>query len=85
MTTDEFRTAAILDARTAYAAFQAMGTDALWRLLRAHTLDQMAATTPEAIAFGAGRLALIAEVLTTRGSALQSVRIPIPLTPGEDA
>jgi hypothetical protein len=76
MTTDEFHLAAVKDARDAYAAFQSMRTDELWRLLQAHTADQQTASTPEAIAFGAGRLALIAEVLSGRGEPARGFRIP---------
>jgi hypothetical protein len=67
MTAEEFQTAAILDARTAYAAFQSMRTEELLRLQIAHQVDQEHATMPEGIAFGAGRLALIAAVLKSRG------------------
>lgn len=63
----DFMTAAILDARTAYGAYESMRTDELLRLQLAHQVDQASATTPEGIAFGGGRLALIAAVLKTRG------------------
>lgn len=66
VTADELRVAAILDARTAYAAYESMRTEELLRLQLAHQLDQAAATTPESIAFGGGRLALIAAVLRKR-------------------
>lgn len=69
MTAKEFMTAAVLDARTAYAAFESMRTEELLRLQIAHQLDQLHATTPEGIAFGGGRLALIAAVLTRRNPA----------------
>jgi hypothetical protein len=58
--------AAILDARAAYAHYETMPTDALERCRLAHQVDQAHATTPESIAFGAGRLALIAAVLHKR-------------------
>lgn len=67
MTADELRTAAILDARTAYGAFESMRTEELLRLQMAHQLDLADAKTPEGIAFGGGRLALIAAVLRKRG------------------
>lgn len=60
----------VADARAAYALYQAMRTEDLLNLQEAHTLDVAAATTPEAIAFGAGRLALIAAVLSQRGAAV---------------
>lgn len=66
---DELLRAAILDARAAYAVYETMGTDELQRLQIAHQLDQAHATTPEGIAFGGGRLALIAAVLSKRGAA----------------
>lgn len=67
MTVDELLAAAILDARTTYAAFERMQTVELLRLQIAHQLDAADAVTPEAIAFGGGRLALIAAVLRRRG------------------
>ncbi len=66
MTTDEFLTAAMLDARTAYGAYQSMRTEELLHLQWAFKLDLADATTPHAIAFGGGRLALIAFVLRQR-------------------
>jgi hypothetical protein len=57
---------ATADARAAYDLFSTMRTDELRDLLAAHQLDSKAATTPEAIAFGAGRQALITAVLKTR-------------------
>lgn len=69
MTVDEFMTAAILDARTAYALYESMRTEELLHLQVAHQLDQAAATMPESIAFGGGRLALIAAVLQKRQGA----------------
>lgn len=69
MTTDEFLTAAILDARTAYAAYESMRTEELLHLQVAHQIDQAHATMPEGIAFGGGRLALIAAVLKARAEA----------------
>lgn len=67
MTADELLTAAVIDARAAYAVFETYRTDELLRLQIAHQLDQAHATTPEGIAFGGGRLALIAAVLRKRG------------------
>lgn len=58
--------AAILDAREAYAVFENYSTAELQRLQRVHQNDQARATTPEGIAFGGGRLALIAAVLAQR-------------------
>lgn len=66
MTADELRLAAILDARTAYAVYESMRTEELLRLQVAHQVDQAHATTPESLAFGGGRLALIAAVLKKR-------------------
>lgn len=66
MTLEDLLTAARLDARTAYAAYQSMRTEELLRLQIAHQVDQEHATTPEGIAFGGGRLALIAAVLKSR-------------------
>jgi hypothetical protein len=66
MTVEELRTVAIVDARVAYAAFQRMPSDALLRLQIQHQVDQDHLTLPETIAFGGGRLALIAAVLKTR-------------------
>lgn len=66
MTDDELLAAAILDARTAYALYESMRTEELQRLQIAHQLDQLHARTPESIAFGGGRLALIAAVLQRR-------------------
>ena len=72
MTAEELRVAAILDARTAYAAYDSMRTEELLRLQMAHQLDQADATLPETIAFGGGRLALIAAVLQKRREAGES-------------
>jgi hypothetical protein len=71
VTADEFRAACVLDARTAYAHFESMQTVELLRLQIAHQVDQAEAISPEAIAFGGGRLALIAAVLKKRGVAEQ--------------
>jgi hypothetical protein len=60
-------TAFIADARTAHALFESMRTQELVDLQAAHEADLAHATTPEGIAFGAGRLALIAAVLKARG------------------
>lgn len=70
MTADEFKVAAILDARTAYSAYESMQTEELLRLQRNHQLEQARATTAESIAFGGGRLALIAAVLRKRPGAV---------------
>lgn len=68
MTHQEFLTAAIQDARTAYQGYESMRTDELLQLQANHQSDQARATTPESLAFGGGRLALIAAVLTTRAA-----------------
>ena len=68
MTAQEFLTAAILDARVAYAAYATMTTDALIEMQIAHQISQAHATTPEGLAIGGGRLALIAAVLQQRAS-----------------
>jgi hypothetical protein len=67
MTVVELLTAAVMDARAAYAAYETYSTEDLQRLQVAHQLDAMHAVTPEGIAFGGGRLALIAAVLRKRG------------------
>lgn len=67
MTVDELLTAAVIDARAAYATYETYRTDELQRLQIVHQLDQAVAITPESIAFGGGRLALIAAVLRKRG------------------
>lgn len=67
MTTDELLKAAILDARAAYATYDTYSTQELLGLQMAHQVDQAHAATPEVIAFGGGRLALIAAVLRKRG------------------
>ncbi|HEV8210629.1 MAG TPA: hypothetical protein VGP77_10925 [Vicinamibacterales bacterium] len=64
---EQLLTYARLDARQAYACFDQMSTAELRRLQLAHALDHEQARTPEAIAFGGGRLALIAAVLRSRG------------------
>lgn len=66
MTEDELLRAAVLDARAAYAAYDTYSTDELVHVLFGHELDQGFARTPEDIAFGAGRLALIKAVLAKR-------------------
>lgn len=66
MTHQEFIAAAIQDARQAYQGYQAMRTDELLHLQAVHQSDQARATTPESLAFGGGRLALIAFVLERR-------------------
>lgn len=66
MTHQEFLTAAIQDARTAYQGYEAMHTEELLHLQAVHQSDQARATTPESLAFGGGRLALIASVLARR-------------------
>lgn len=67
MTADELLTAAVIDTRAAYAEYETYSTDELRRLQIAHQLEAVDAVTPEAIAFGGGRLALIAAVLRKRG------------------
>lgn len=67
MTSDEFRTACILDARTAYGAYENMQTVELLRWQMELQVNAATAITPEEIAFGGGRLALIAAVLKKRG------------------
>jgi hypothetical protein len=57
---------AAADARAAYDLFSTMRTAELHDLLAAHRLDMEAATSPETIAFSAGRQALIAAVLKQR-------------------
>lgn len=66
MTDNDLLAAGILDARKAYADYEAMPTEALRALQLSLQVDQAHATTPEAIAFGGGRLALIAAVLVKR-------------------
>lgn len=61
-------TAAILDARTAYKAYESMRTEELLHLQAAHQADQAQVTSPESLAFGGGRLALIAQVLARRAA-----------------
>lgn len=53
-------------AANAAALYGRMSTADLLRLKAAHELDQAAATTPSSIAFGGGRLALIAAELRKR-------------------
>jgi hypothetical protein len=60
-------TAFVADARAADALFKSMRTKDLLDLQAAHQGDLANATTPETIAFCAGRLALIAGVLKARG------------------
>ena len=61
-------TAFVADARTAHALFESMRIGELLDLQAAHEMDLSHASTPESIAFGAGRLALIAAVLKARRS-----------------
>lgn len=68
MTHQEFLTAAIQDARSAYTGYESMRTDELLQLQAAHQADQARATSPESLAFGGGRLALIAAVLAKRAA-----------------
>jgi len=56
----------VADAREAHALYETMRTDQLLDLRAAFEADQAKATMPESIAFGAGRLALIAAVLKAR-------------------
>jgi hypothetical protein len=67
MTADELKAVAIFDARAAYADYERRPTDELIRLQLSHAVDLEHAQTPEGIAFGGGRLALIAAVLKKRG------------------
>lgn len=60
-------TAYVADARGAFRLYESMRTEELLHLQAAFTLDQARATQPESVAFGAGRLALIAFVLKGRG------------------
>lgn len=59
---------AVLDheERRLHAMYRRMTTEALRSLQAAFELDLQTATRPESIAFGAGRLALITDVLKTR-------------------
>lgn len=66
MTDDDLLAAAILDARTAYADFEAMTTAVLLDFLFRYEFEQAFASTPEQIAFGGGRVALIRAVLEKR-------------------
>jgi hypothetical protein len=59
----------IVEARSVYAVFVSMTTQELLDLQAAHLVDQAVATTPESLAFGAGRLALIAAALKAREKA----------------
>lgn len=56
----------VQDARGAFALYTSMRTAELLDLQSAFELDMAAASMPESIAFGAGRLALIAAALRTR-------------------
>lgn len=58
----------VAEARETYALYETMRTDELLDLQAALEHDTAAATAPETIAFGAGRLALIAAVLKGRGA-----------------
>jgi hypothetical protein len=60
--------AIIADANAAHALFASLRTDELQRLREAHRTDLETVQTPEGLAFGAGRLALIEAVLKTRQS-----------------
>jgi hypothetical protein len=66
MTAHDLLAAAILDARTCYAQFETYSTAELQRLQMVQQIEQAHATTPESLAFGGGRLALIAAVLKKR-------------------
>jgi hypothetical protein len=67
MTAAELLAAGKADARIAYRAYESMPTEELQRLQLDHQLELVHAQTPEGIAFGGGRLALIAAVLRKRG------------------
>jgi len=58
----------VADARETYALYETMATEQLLTLRNAFEMDTADATAPETIAFGAGRLALIAAVLKTRST-----------------
>lgn len=58
--------AIIADAQQAHALYVTMRTEELLHLQAAHEADAAGASTPQGIAFGAGRLALIAAVLKLR-------------------
>jgi|KBSMisStandDraft_5_1062788.scaffolds.fasta_scaffold00317_22 hypothetical protein len=64
--TTMIKRAASFDARLAHTLFITMRTEELRHLLAAHHTDLAHATTPESIAFGGGRIALIEAVLKTR-------------------
>jgi hypothetical protein len=55
------------DEQEALALYRTMRSDELRELRAAHASDQRQATRPESVAFGIGRLALIATVLRERG------------------
>jgi hypothetical protein len=55
------------DAREAFALYESIPTKQLLQLKAAFEIDITASDKPETIAFGAGRIALIAAVLGTRG------------------
>lgn len=58
----------VADAREAHALYESMPTRELHDLQAVFTRDLAHAVRPETIAFGAGRLALIAAVLTARST-----------------
>jgi hypothetical protein len=60
-------TAFVADARQAHALYESMRTKELVDGFVRGLQDLAHASTPESIAFGAGRLALIAAVLKARG------------------
>ena len=64
--TAAIKRAASFDARLAHTLFVGMPTKELRALLVAHQTDLAGMTAPESIAFGGGRIALIAAVLKTR-------------------
>jgi hypothetical protein len=66
MCTAMIKRAASYDARLAHTLFVNMRTEELRHLLAAHQADLAGMTAPESIAFGGGRIALIAAVLKTR-------------------
>jgi hypothetical protein len=62
---DEFRAYA-LDAREAFSQYETLPTVALEELDKAYARDVREAKTPEAMAWAAGRLALISKVIGDR-------------------
>jgi hypothetical protein len=76
MTLEHYHMAFALDARSALVVFESMRTEELLHLQWAHEADQAQATSPEAIMFCGGRLALIANVLGKRGIRRDHATVP---------